>query len=104
MSTTSQIAYSFLRVRIEWTGFAIAAAPSLTIPVPPGTVFSVMGYTLDPAALGAAAPTALLAPAWAFVLCEVTSMLPRAIRGHKWYKDQFKTYPKNRKAVIPGLV
>ncbi|OWZ60076.1 3-oxo-5-alpha-steroid 4-dehydrogenase 1 [Cryptococcus neoformans] len=50
-------------------------------------------------------PSRLLAPSWAFVLAEVTSMLPRAVRGHAWYKEKFgNKYPKSRKAVIPGIL
>jgi len=36
---------------------------------------------------------------WIFI-----NLVPRAISHHKWYKDNFKDYPKNRKAIIPKLL
>ncbi len=36
---------------------------------------------------------------WTFI-----NLVPRAISHHKWYKDNFKDYPKNRKAIIPKLL
>ena len=36
---------------------------------------------------------------WTFI-----DLVPRAISHHKWYKDNFKDYPKNRKAIIPKLL
>lgn len=97
---------------MEWTGFAIAAAPYVFVSVPT--------FETTVAALGAHCaclagvlphlkvlepfwPQTMLAAPWAFVLAEVTSMLPRAVRGHKWYQRTFKDYPK-RKAVIPGVI
>lgn len=49
-------------------------------------------------------PAYLLAAPWAFVLAEVTSMLPRAVRGHAWYRATFAEYPKNRRAAVPWLI
>ncbi|KAI6029435.1 3-oxo-5-alpha-steroid 4-dehydrogenase-domain-containing protein [Pisolithus microcarpus] len=70
---------------VEWTGFAIAAAP-----FPPLT-----------------SPTAFMqhihAP-WVFLLAEILLMLPRAYKGHQWYLDKFADYPKERKAVVPFLI
>lgn len=51
-------------------------------------------------------------PPFLFLLAEFCPMLPRAISGHRWYHDKFGTegdgkggkYPKERWAVIPGLV
>lgn len=87
-------------------GFAIAAAPTFLIPVPDNAfgVVSVLGHSVDLSAVAAIVPPRLLAPPWAFVLAEITSMLPRAVRGHAWYKDTFKHYPSERAAVIPGVV
>jgi 3-oxo-5-alpha-steroid 4-dehydrogenase 1 len=65
---------------LEWLGFALAAAP---IP----TLTSVSSFQ----------------PPWIFVVSEVLLMLPRAYRGHKWYRSRFPDYPKERKAVIPFL-
>lgn len=70
---------------VEWTGFAIAAAP-----VPPLT-----------------SPTAFMQHIhgpWVFVLMEILVMLPRAYKGHQWYLDKFAEYPKERKAVVPFLI
>lgn len=60
-------------------------------------------YALRLMPLGRLWPTHLLAPAWAFVLAEVTSMLPRALRGHAWYRRTFD-YPASRKAAIPFIL
>ncbi|KAH7099031.1 3-oxo-5-alpha-steroid 4-dehydrogenase-domain-containing protein [Auriculariales sp. MPI-PUGE-AT-0066] len=61
---------------VEWLGFAIAACPK---------------------------PTTVAAP-WLFFIAEIAVMLPRALRGHEWYHDKFKDYPRERKAVIPFLL
>jgi len=69
--------------------FAYAASPSFLIPVP--SSFSYL-------------PSKLLSPGWMFVLAEITSMLPRAIKGHEWYKEKFGDKYPERKVVIPGLL
>lgn len=54
----------------------------------------------------------LSAPPALFVLSEVTSMLPRALNGHAWYRAKFGVqgdgkggrYPAERKAIFPGLL
>lgn len=34
-----------------------------------------------------------------------SAMLPRALKGHKWYQEKFgKEFPKERKAIIPGIL
>lgn len=40
----------------------------------------------------------------AFAVFTFANIFPRAISGHKWYKSNFKEYPAERKAIIPGLV
>ncbi|KAI8983087.1 3-oxo-5-alpha-steroid 4-dehydrogenase-domain-containing protein [Pilobolus umbonatus] len=40
-------------------------------------------------------------PAILFSVATPSNLVPRAWRTHAWYKDQFKEYPSNRKAVIP---
>jgi 3-oxo-5-alpha-steroid 4-dehydrogenase 1 len=30
-------------------------------------------------------------------------VVPRAISHHKWYKQKFQEYPKERKAILPFL-
>ena len=39
-----------------------------------------------------------------FFFWTVANLLPRAIANHKWYKDNFEDYPKDRRAVIPKLL
>ena len=41
---------------------------------------------------------------FAFALWTFANLLPRALAHHKWYKKEFPSYPKNRKAVIPYLL
>ena len=41
----------------------------------------------------------LVFPIWTFA-----NLAPRAIKNHKWYNEKFgEEYPKNRKALIPGV-
>jgi len=45
------------------------------------------------------------APARAFLVNEVFSMLPRAVNGKAWYKDYFgEEKTKGKKAVLPGIL
>ena len=39
-----------------------------------------------------------------FLIWVIANLFPRAISHHKWYQDKFKDYPKNRKAIIPGII
>lgn len=43
-------------------------------------------------------------PALSFVLWTGFNLIPRALNHHEWYKENFKNYPKNRKAVIPFII
>ena len=44
-------------------------------------------------------------PARSFLLNEMSSMVPRALQGHRWYKDKFGADKVGRrKAVVPGLL
>jgi hypothetical protein len=43
-------------------------------------------------------------PAIIFVASTIANLWPRAWRTHSWYKNQFKEYPKTRKAIIPFLL
>ncbi|KAL9933530.1 hypothetical protein V8E36_007706 [Tilletia maclaganii] len=60
--------------------------------------------------LPSATPTALFsallqAPPFLFLLAEVSAMLPRAYKGHRWYRDTFgDELPKGRKAAIPFIL
>lgn len=41
--------------------------------------------------------------AFCFVIGTYMNLIPRAYMNHKWYKETFPNYPKNRTAVIPFL-
>ncbi|THH09246.1 hypothetical protein EW145_g2147 [Phellinidium pouzarii] len=70
---------------VEWTGFALAAAPF------PSLRLGLTGFTST-------------APPWLFLFSEVFLMAPRAYRGHQWYHKKFPdTYPEERRAVIPFI-
>jgi 3-oxo-5-alpha-steroid 4-dehydrogenase 1 len=42
-------------------------------------------------------------PATCFLIWTAANLIPRSIRHHKWYREHFKNYPKNRKALLPKL-
>jgi 3-oxo-5-alpha-steroid 4-dehydrogenase 1 len=76
---------------IEWAAYAVSCS---TILVPPQRWFFE----------GTSWPRSFMTPPWIFFWAEVGTMLPRAVRTHQWYRQQFPDLPKNRKAIIPGLV
>lgn len=40
-----------------------------------------------------------------FVLgVSAANLIPRAIQSHQWYQQKFSDYPKNRKAIFPGIL
>jgi 3-oxo-5-alpha-steroid 4-dehydrogenase 1 len=39
-----------------------------------------------------------------FALWTFANLVPRALSNHRWYKEQFPDYPKNRKAILPFLL
>ena len=39
-----------------------------------------------------------------FALWTIANLLPRAFAHHQWYKEKFPDYPKNKKAIIPGII
>ena len=39
-----------------------------------------------------------------FFIWVIANLFPRAIAHHKWYLEKFEDYPKNRKAIIPGII
>lgn len=44
-------------------------------------------------------------PARSFVINEIATMLPRALRGKRWYVERFgRNRVGSRKAVIPGVI
>ena len=42
-------------------------------------------------------------PALGFAVWTAANLIPRALSHHKWYLEKFSDYPKERKAVIPGI-
>jgi 3-oxo-5-alpha-steroid 4-dehydrogenase 1 len=42
--------------------------------------------------------------ALAFVVWTVANLAPRAIRTHRWYREHFPDYPRERKALVPFVV
>lgn len=43
-------------------------------------------------------------PALSFFVWTATNLIPRALDHHKWYKNYFTDYPKDRKAVLPFIL
>ena len=43
-------------------------------------------------------------PAFIFFIWTVANLFPRALATHKWYKEEFNNYPKQRKAIIPFII
>ena len=43
-------------------------------------------------------------PGLAFAVWTLVNLLPRALQHHKWYRDTFKDYPAERKAVFPFIL
>jgi protein-S-isoprenylcysteine O-methyltransferase Ste14 len=39
-----------------------------------------------------------------FFVFTLANLLPRALSTQKWYREHFKDYPSNRKAIFPWLV
>ena len=42
-------------------------------------------------------------PATSFLVWTAANLIPRALGHHKWYKNHFPSYPKNRKIMIPKI-
>lgn len=43
-------------------------------------------------------------PGLAFALYTTANLAPRALTHHKWYREKFPDYPKERRALIPFVV
>ena len=39
-----------------------------------------------------------------FFIWTCSNLIPRALAHHKWYKNKFNEYPKERKAILPFLI
>jgi 3-oxo-5-alpha-steroid 4-dehydrogenase 1 len=42
--------------------------------------------------------------AWSFALWTVANLLPRALAHHRFYRERFPDYPKDRRALIPFVL
>lgn len=40
----------------------------------------------------------------AFALFTAANLIPRAWSHHRWYREQFAAYPKERRAILPGVL
>ncbi|KAA1471940.1 hypothetical protein DENSPDRAFT_929942 [Dentipellis sp. KUC8613] len=95
---------------IEWLGFALAAAPSPLsalhlLPTASSVLHAATSLQIGHIGTLFAPFADAVHPPWAFLASEVLLMLPRAVRGHKWYKTKFgESYPRERWAVIPGVI
>ena len=43
-------------------------------------------------------------PALSFAIWTAANLIPRSLAHHRWYLEKFDRYPKERKAVIPGIL
>lgn len=43
-------------------------------------------------------------PALAFLTFTISNLFPRSFSHHRWFKETFLEYPKDRKAIIPFIV
>ena len=43
-------------------------------------------------------------PGFSFFIWTFANLVPRAIDNHKWYKQTFDNYPKDRKAIFPFIL
>jgi 3-oxo-5-alpha-steroid 4-dehydrogenase 1 len=41
---------------------------------------------------------------FAFAFFTAANLVPRAISHHRWYREKFPDYPRERKAIVPGLL
>jgi 3-oxo-5-alpha-steroid 4-dehydrogenase 1 len=43
-------------------------------------------------------------PSLAYALWGAANLLPRALANHRWYRESFPDYPRERRALVPGLL
>ncbi len=69
-------------------GFAWVSAPNYL-----GEIVEWFGFALAAGTLAA----------WAFALFTFANLAPRALANHRWYRERFADYPRERRALIPFL-
>lgn len=69
--------------------FRFVSCPNLLGEIIEWTGFALMAW--NPAALS-------------FAVWTAANLIPRALSHHRWYKEQFPEYPKERRAVIPYIL
>jgi 3-oxo-5-alpha-steroid 4-dehydrogenase 1 len=101
---------AYLSEWVEWLGFALACSAT-TLHAPPLPHISPDRYNHPISSLMfqyvpiLRSNSTLLIPPFIFFFLEVVLMLPRALSTHKWYHDKFRdSYPKQRRAVFPGVL
>lgn len=68
--------------------FKYVSCPNLLGELVQWTGFAIMAWNL---------------PALSFLIWTGANLIPRALSHHKWYGNYFVEYPKNRKALLPGV-
>lgn len=91
----------------EWLSFSLASLCLIQVSPLSPVLTSNLPLTFS-------ARVVLLAtsPPLLFLLAEFCPMFPRALEGHRWYHSKFGVtgdgkggkYPRERKAVFPGLL
>ena len=72
--------------------------------IPKGGVFKYISYPNYFGEILEWTAFALMTWSWAgfsFMIWTMANLVPRAIKGHEWYHQQFDDYPKDRKAIFP---
>src|SRR5215469_10789230 len=69
-------------------GFRYVSAPNYL-----GEIVEWVGFALAAGTLAA----------WAFALFTFANLAPRALSNHRWYRERFAEYPRERRALIPFL-
>ena len=59
-----------------------------------GEILEWIGWAIATASLGG----------WSFAAWTAANLVPRAISHHRWYRQHFPDYPRERKALIPWLL
>lgn len=93
---------------VEWFGFALAAGPlpsSALLPSATALLAAVGSAQFAEAGRLLVPFVDSVNPPWVFLFVEIAAMVPRAVRGHRWYHERFRdSYPRERRAVIPWLL